>query len=40
MATATGLIGDGAQNWFPTQFEGNLVQIFRAIDGETILTKE
>jgi hypothetical protein len=39
-ATATGLVADGAQNWFPVMYEGNLVQIFRIFEGETIVTKE
>jgi hypothetical protein len=39
-ATATGLVADGTQNWFPVMYEGNLVQIFRVFDGETIVTKE
>jgi hypothetical protein len=39
-ATATGLVLDGTQNWFPVMYEGNLVQIFRVMEGETIVTKE
>jgi hypothetical protein len=40
LATATGVVSDGTQNWFPNAFEGNLVQIFRLNEGETIITKE
>jgi hypothetical protein len=40
LATASGLIADGTQNWFPTMFEGNLVQLFRLNQAETIITKD
>jgi hypothetical protein len=40
LATATGQVLDGTQNWFPVAYEGTLVQLFRLMDGETILTKE
>lgn len=40
LATATGVVSDGTQNLFPVAYEGNLVQLYRVLQGETILTRE
>lgn len=40
LATATGMVGSGTENWFPVSYEGNLVQLYRLNDGETIVTKD
>jgi hypothetical protein len=39
LASAAGVISDGASNWLPAEPQG-LVQLFRLSQGETILTKE